>query len=117
MSAELFVLVHSTHHTGLLAASGLSIFNFSSPFLSRICTVPLKNPKAKYWPSLLHAQHVIREKTFVLGTYFSLDDQRPKSLTAHRKTYWKRNIPSNSVVQMITVLSAPPEANKLPSFA
>jgi hypothetical protein len=74
---------HSNDHIGLLAESGLSIFTFSSPTLSLICTQPLKNPKAMNWPSFVQEQHVIREFTLVLGTDLSLKDHKPKSVMAH----------------------------------
>ena len=69
--------VHSTHQIGLFPASGLSIFIFSSPTLSLIDIVPLKNPSAMYCPSLVHEQQVILEDTLVFGTDLSLNDHKP----------------------------------------
>ncbi len=146
----------STDQIGLFDASGLSIFNFSSPLLSLMLTMPLKKPRAINCPSVVHEQQVMRELTFVLGTDLSLNDQRPKSVMAHvRRTldtglkanactaslwlnanifslkvklldklnisyflnYWNRRLPSSSAVQIITILSAPPDAKWLPSLA
>ena len=45
--------------------------------------MPLKKPSAINWPSVVHAQHVIRELTLVFGTDLSLNDHRPKSVMAH----------------------------------
>ncbi len=83
---------------GLLAPSGLSSLIFSSPFLSLICTVPLKKPRAMNWPSCVHEQHVMRELTLVFGTDLSLKDQRPKSVIAQVSRTFVNGLNANACI-------------------
>jgi len=74
--------------------------------------------------------HKIRELTLCFATDFCSGDQRPKSdavaeasccVTELYERHWIESLweylrmPSALLVQMMIVLSAPPEANRLPS--
>ena len=87
-------------------------------------------PSAKYCPSLLHFALRILAPTLCFVTDLAGDDQSPKSPSVHDASWSQQglwattcmesewvyfNTPSPLLFQMMTVLSAPPDANFVPS--
>ena len=107
-----------------------SIDDFSWPCLSRTEMRPLNMPSAMYWPSLFQRADMILEYILCLLTDFCSFAHRPKSVAVHEAsisvvglytTHWIESLceyfrmPSALFVQMMIVLSSPPDAKRLPS--
>ena len=103
---------------------------FSTPCLSRTVTWPFSMPRARNCPSFVHEAHRILAGTLCFCTDFCSGDHRPKSdavqeasccVTGLYTSFWMVSlwlyfrIPCALSVQMMMVLSAPPDAKRLPS--
>ena len=106
------------------------ILTFSPPVLSLTDTHPSYCPSARCWPSLVHPMQRTLLLTLCFCTDFCCGAQSPKSLAVADASCIEQGLnarhctdslwlylrmPSASDVQMMMVLSAPPDANLDPS--